>query len=209
MSPWITRMATKRASSRPALHRLLAVVAGLVLAATAIGLASAHADYERSLPEADAVVREAPSRIDVWFTQEMFKREGANTLTLEDTDGATLAEGAVLDDADRAHLSLEVVADLEAGEYLVRWTTLSAVDGDEADGSFAFTIDPNAPEPTPDPGSETTAEPSATSEPPPSLIDEGEGGFPTWALIAALAIVASAALGGWAVFAGTEGERRE
>ena len=36
----------------------------------------AHADYDRSVPAADELVLQAPQQVQVWFTQELFRREG-------------------------------------------------------------------------------------------------------------------------------------
>lgn len=47
----------------------------------------AHADYDRSEPASGTVIREAPTRIHVWFTQELFHRAGANNLSVENSDG--------------------------------------------------------------------------------------------------------------------------
>jgi methionine-rich copper-binding protein CopC len=125
---------------------------GVALAALAVLLscvpALAHSEYARSLPAANARIPRAPDRIEVWFTQELFRRAGANTLTVLAPDGARVDdEQPVVDDADRAHLSVGIDTPLPPGEYRVTWRSLSALDGDTAEGSFAFTIDPAAPEP--------------------------------------------------------------
>src|SRR5215207_11125489 len=78
---------------------LLLAAAGLFLAA---GLASAHAGYSRSEPGAGAIVAAAPARLDVWFTQDLFRRAGENWLHVAGPDGAEVtAAEAVIDDDDR------------------------------------------------------------------------------------------------------------
>ena len=47
----------------------------------------AHADYDRSDPPAGAVIPEPPAEVNVWFTQELFRREGANNLEVFGPDG--------------------------------------------------------------------------------------------------------------------------
>jgi methionine-rich copper-binding protein CopC len=207
-------------------HVLAAVAAAVVLGAIAVvatpRVALAHAEPERSNPAAESVIPEAPDTVEIWFTQELFRREGANTIAVEGPNGRVDNGELVLDDADREHLSVGLQPDLPPGEYRVRWTSLSAIDGDAAEGEFTFTIDPTAPEPTPGtPGTPGTPEASPTSEatasstatalasPVPTATpgtgdrDSNSGGsFPTWVLVAAAAILGFAALGAWALLRG-------
>jgi len=175
---------------------------GLSLAFVAIALAftpqwiSAHAEYERSEPGAGSTVR-APERLDVWFSQELFRREGENALEVFGPDGARVDIGApVLDDADRTHLSVELAPGLAPGAYTVRWRTLSATDGDPGEGEFTFTVDQAAPEATPpamaSPGAASTVE--VTPPAPAASSRSGSGEFPWWALGAAGAIVFSGSI---------------
>jgi methionine-rich copper-binding protein CopC len=121
-------------------------VIGLGLACLLVtGVVFAHADYARSEPGAGAVVAKAPARVEVWFTQDMFRRQGENWLSVAGPDGLEVTAGeALIDDDDRRHLWVELVPDLPAGEYVVTWHTLSAEDGDEEEGSFIFVVDPAA-----------------------------------------------------------------
>lgn len=158
--------------------------------------ASAHAEYERSEPGAGATVR-APERLDVWFSQELFRREGANALEVTGPDGTRVEIGPpLLDDADRTHLSVELAPDLAPGVYTVRWRTLSATDGDPGEGEFTFTVDPAAPEATPpatgSPDAASTVE--VTPPAPAASSRSGSSEFPWWALGAAGAIIVSGSI---------------
>jgi methionine-rich copper-binding protein CopC len=145
----------------------------LLVGSAALGLGSlvvsAHADYERSEPSAGAVIPEAPDEVHVWFTQELFRRAGANTLEVVGPDGIRVdKEDARIDDDDRTHMIVSLQAGLPAGRYTVRWRTLSAEDGDTESGEFDFVVDPAAVQVTSQPGptssqQETpgTAQPSA------------------------------------------------
>ncbi len=136
---------TRAPSQRLRLLRALGVLAVSVVF-IGVGVAYAHADYARSAPGAGAVVAEAPARVDVWFTQDMFRRQGENWLRVAGPDGAEVTAGeAVIDDDDRRHLWVELLPDLPAGEYTVTWHTLSAEDGDDEEDTFTFTVDPEAP----------------------------------------------------------------
>jgi len=119
---------------------LLLGLVGLGLLA-APSTASAHADYERSEPAKDAVLRQAPPGVDVWFTQELFKREGRNFVRVFDEQDAQVNEGdGVVDDDDRTHVSTTLPADLANGRYIVRWKTTSDADGDTDEGAFCFYV---------------------------------------------------------------------
>jgi methionine-rich copper-binding protein CopC len=200
------------------------LLAGLMVAgAVAVSLGpplpvSAHAEYDRSSPADGAVVAEPPEQIEVWFTQELFRRAGANTLVVTAPDGSRVNGGEpVIDDVDRTHITVALLPDLAPGEYVVQWTSLSATDGDEASGEFAFTYDPDA---TPTVGgteATTEATPSATapsSDASPTaapdagsgLLDEDGSAFPWWALIAAAALLSGGALGAWAMLAAERGD---
>ena len=196
--------------------RLIAIVAALALAGAVTAVAYAHAEPERSSPAADARVPSAPDRVDVWFTQELFRREGANSLVVEGPDGERVDDGeSVIDTTDREHLSVGLQPDLPDGAYAVHWTTLSAIDGDAAEGSFTFTVDPSAPAPTATtPPAEkvstaTAASPSDDADETSSVLVDAGSSFPWWALIAAAAIVSSAGLGAWALLAADPGEARD
>jgi len=122
-----------------------AVVLTLGLAIFPLWGALAHADYSRSQPGLDAIVANPPDRVDIWFTQELFRRAGENRIEVFGPDGQPVHEGAAeIDDDDRAHLSVVLQPALTPGAYRVTWRTLSAEDGDTEEGEFSFQIDPQA-----------------------------------------------------------------
>jgi methionine-rich copper-binding protein CopC len=104
-------------------------------------LARAHADLDRSDPTADAVLTTAPTQIQLWFTQELFRRQGQNSIELYAADGSRQDQGeAVINDDDRTLLTVALQPDLPPGVYTVRWQAVSAEDGHESTGEFTFTI---------------------------------------------------------------------
>jgi methionine-rich copper-binding protein CopC len=101
--------------------------------------ASAHARYERSEPMAGDMVETSPFVVKVWFNQELMS---ASTISVVDQDGVQvdLADGHVdLDDPDRKVMVVSL-PELPMGVYTVNWNTLSAEDGDWADGRFAIGV---------------------------------------------------------------------
>ena len=126
-------------SKRVALIALLAVCGFMVKTAFA------HAEYARSEPGAGAIVSTSPARVDIWFTQDLFKREGENWIRVTGPAGDEVQSGdTVVDDDDRRHISVALQADLPPGEYTIAYRTLSIDDGDNYEGNFSFTLDPQA-----------------------------------------------------------------
>ncbi|MEX0799840.1 MAG: copper resistance protein CopC [Dehalococcoidia bacterium] len=192
---------------------LAVALAGLVLST---GSAGAHANYERSEPGDGATVAESPERVDMWTSQEMSRSQGLPTMIVVNEAGDVVSEGdAVLDDADRTHMHVELPPSLPDKRYSVIWHTLSDEDGEEAQGAFHFFVGAAADggSPTPALTEEPTAPPDetpvATASPQPTATpagDDGDGGdVPLWAL--ALGIVGGVVVG--AVFGVVIGLRRE
>jgi LPXTG-motif cell wall-anchored protein len=120
-----------------AIALLLTILAAFALTG---GIASAHADYESSVPAADSTVATAPTQVVVKFTEEL-TAEG-NELVVTDAAGARVDTGATtLDksDADRTTVVVALKSGLANGTYTVEWKN-SSTDGHSEEGSFSFTI---------------------------------------------------------------------
>src|SRR5215217_2821883 len=90
----------------------------------------AHARYDRSEPIANGQVDGTPFVLKTWFNQELMS---AGTQV-------DLGDGRVdLDDPDRK-LMLVSLPELPSGVYTVAWASLSAQDGDWADGTFTYGV---------------------------------------------------------------------
>ena len=125
------------------------LVSGLLLAllvsVLVVGVAVAHSGYLRSIPGADAVIASPPERVDIWFGQELFRRQGENTIQVSGPDGKPVSTGeTAIDDDDRAHIWVKLLPELAPGKYLVEWRNVSLEDGHASTGSFSFTLDPAA-----------------------------------------------------------------
>ena len=120
----------------------LGVLAALCAALALTAPASAHAAYASSAPAFAAVLDSAPEQIELRFTQQLFRREGANAMRLERSDdGAAIALGDItIDNADRARMRAALLGPLAPGRYLVAWQNLSADDGDVDQGSYPFYV---------------------------------------------------------------------
>lgn len=143
---------TARHKTRASSAALLAVaVLGSLCAALAVAApAAAHAAYASSAPAFGEVLETAPDQIELHFTQQLFRREGANQLRIERAaDGAAISLGdVVIDNTDRAAMRADVLGPLLPGRYLVSWQNLSADDGDTDSGVYPFYVGvaPNAGE---------------------------------------------------------------
>lgn len=128
---------------------LVALALGAASCWLALSGASAHAAYDSSSPEFAEVLSEPPSEIRIRFTQELFRREGANGITLSHADsGAEVRLGQPrIDNQDRHVMTASVDEELEPGRYVVSWTNLSAEDGDSDSGSYPFYVE-RSPSPT-------------------------------------------------------------
>ena len=107
--------------------------------------AEAHSRYVRSEPGQGAVIASEPERVEIWFTQDLFRRQGENWILVYGPGGDEVQSGeAQIDDDDRRRMWIELQFPLAAGEYRVEWRNLSAEDGDDEEGEFTFILDPQA-----------------------------------------------------------------
>ena len=126
---------------------------------------------------------------------------------MTDASGARFDVGEVsIDSTDRTHMSVALRPDIGPGVYVAAWTSLSATDGDPADGAIRFTVDPTASPGVASPAGTSTARagdgqtPETGVSTPPSASSAADGAaFPTWALVAGLVIVVSGTLAAVAV----------
>jgi copper transport protein len=151
---------TVRRHRRAGLAALLAL--GLLL--MTVGGASAHANLERSTPNANAVVVEQPKQLFLFFSEEPEVR--LTEVQLLDPTGkeiATLRPRPAPGDPRAVTANLP---DLSPGTFVVSWRTTSAVDGHTTRGGFPFTYGAGqVPVSVSAPGLEGAAQytPSATS----------------------------------------------
>ena len=147
----VRKAAASSAAPLPAALAVLVVLAALSALLATPTPAAAHAAYASSTPAFGEVLDAAPAQIELRFTQQLFRREGANEIRLErSADSVKIPLSAVaIDNADRSAMRADLPArqiPLPPGRYLVSWQNLSADDGDTDAGSYPFYIGqgPNA-----------------------------------------------------------------
>ncbi|MER3405438.1 MAG: hypothetical protein C4346_17280, partial [Chloroflexota bacterium] len=103
--------------------------------------ALAHAEPERANPPIGGTVAELPARLDIWFTEDV--SEAALTVRAPDGAAISVGEAAIdLNDPERRHVTVALGPSRGPGEYVVEWRSVSASDGDAAEGIFRFTLAP-------------------------------------------------------------------
>lgn len=131
-------------SARQPLMTLAILAAVAVAVFGANGQAQAHAEPDEIRPGDGAVVTTVPAEIEIVMSQELARREGGNDIDVLGPDGSEVTtQPAALDLEDRRRLAVPLPSTLQTGTYTVRWKSLSAEDGDPADGELTFTYDPN------------------------------------------------------------------
>lgn len=137
--------------------RILIVFCAALVAVSLVSTAFAHAEPATVKPGDGALLTTAPTTYEIEMSQEMFKDNiGSNDIDIFNAAGEEVtAISAVIDNSDRKRLSVSLPSNLQPGEYRVEWKTLSAEDGDNANGTLTFTFDPDG---TADPGVEQLRE---------------------------------------------------
>jgi methionine-rich copper-binding protein CopC len=168
----------------------------LVVAAAAsmafVTAAFAHAEPATVTPGNNAVLATRPTQVTIEMSQDMARQAGANDIVVADATGKQVTTAvATIDDSDRKKLSVPLPNDLAVGVYTVNWKTLSADDGDAANGTFQFTYDPAKP---PAAGTVTLSDtnvgtPATAAAKPPALdASGGSDNGTSWVLFAAVAV---------------------
>jgi copper transport protein len=173
--------------------RWLGFIVAIVLVGLALGSnssnASAHAQFVRSQPEANAVLAQSPIEVLIWFTESV--EIGFSEIQVVDATGARQDNGDTHVHNDPTNPGVTLKPNLLQGTYTVAWRVLSAVDGHRTAGTFAFTV-----------GVAPIGPPQTSETPPDAFAGSAVSAPPRWLAIANrwLAFIAMAALIGAVVF---------
>lgn len=120
------------------MHKMiLLTAASAALTATA---AQAHSQLVTANPAPNAVVRAAPTQLQLTFNEPVMAR--FVTLSATAPDGATLHVGTVtVDPRNRARVTAPLHGASHAGAYRVNWTAAGS-DMHRMSGSYSFTVRP-------------------------------------------------------------------
>jgi methionine-rich copper-binding protein CopC len=121
----------------------------LLLAGAMLSTPSALAEPQlvRAAPPNDAVLDEAPARVEMWFDQPLATDFAATEVTLERAGAAAEIRPlyAAVDHRDFTRLIVSPPQSLDEGDYLMKWRITSAEDGSVSEGEYAFSISSSAP----------------------------------------------------------------
>lgn len=102
---------------------------------------SAHALLVKADPRPGVVLEQPPEQVVAWFSQEL--ETDFSTMQVYGTDGSQVDKGdggVDLFDPNHASMVVTLPDTLADGTYTVRWTVVSADDGDSTNGEFTFNI---------------------------------------------------------------------
>jgi methionine-rich copper-binding protein CopC len=101
---------------------------------TATTPASAHAELERTEPQAGGTVRGPPSEVAIWFTQKL--EPAFSAIMVHNAAGRRVDAGATRVSGNVMRVALNPIG---AGTYRVSWRVLS-VDTHRTNGTFTFRV---------------------------------------------------------------------
>jgi len=99
--------------------------------------ASAHTHLEKSEPEKNAVLSEAPARIHLTFNSRI--ESDFSKIEVTDANGTRVNEDKVTGSENRREVETNLPKDLKPGVYTVKWNVISG-DGHRVKGNFQFTV---------------------------------------------------------------------
>ncbi|MFL5665930.1 MAG: copper resistance protein CopC [Ktedonobacteraceae bacterium] len=143
---------------------LLFVIAGTV---------SAHAKVLDAIPAIGSTITQPPTKVTVHTAENINPNPKLSNLFVYGPSGDLISQGdASVPLSNPKEMSVAIKSDGN-GVYVVRWITVSALDGDPDQGAFVFTVKPTA-----------AATPVASTGPTTTQTNtSGSGGTPLWATI--------------------------
>ncbi len=118
----------------------------------------AHAKVYKAIPAIGSTITQAPTTVTVFTLENINPDPRKSNLFVYGPGGDLISQGnaqVALNDPRQMSITIKAAGN---GIYVVRWITVSAVDGDPDEGAFVFTVKPGSTtEPTTGNGTITTA----------------------------------------------------
>ncbi len=127
----------------------------------AVGTASAHAKVISSTPGIGQTVATAPTSVTVTTAENMNPDPKKSNLFVYSPAGDLISQGDAKVPLNNPKEMFVPIKATGNGIYIVRWITVSADDGDPAEGAFTFTVNPNGSNATTGVEAKPTAAPTA------------------------------------------------
>ncbi|WP_069806153.1 copper resistance CopC family protein [Thermogemmatispora onikobensis] len=161
------------------------LLSALLLFVVGVKPVSAHAKVIDANPKIGSTISQVPSTVTVFTAENVNPDPSKSNLFVYGPDGALISQGnASIPLNNPREMSVRIKPDGN-GVYIVRWITVSAEDGDEAEGAFIFTVKPtgaSSTTSTPAPAPPAQASGSSTSS-----TSGGASNLPLWVSVAAIA----------------------
>lgn len=161
------------------LHLLLAALLSLGLLGALAGttranpVLPAHAKVYKAIPAIGSTIAQAPTSVTVFTLENINPDPKISNLFVYAPSGDLISQGNAKVSLSNPQQMSIAIKPAGNGVYVVRWMTVSALDGEPDQGAFVFTVKPAAST-TPTPRATTTA--GQGTPPPPSTTS----GTPLW-----------------------------
>jgi methionine-rich copper-binding protein CopC len=153
---------------------LLYLMTGTVSAHSTI---PTHAKVNKAIPAIGSTISQAPTTVTVFTLENINPDPNKSNLFVYSPAGDLISQGNAkvsLTNPEEMSIAIKPDSAHPNGVYVVRWITVSALDGDPDQGAFVFTVNTGAIA-TPTPVATTTA-----STAPSTTTTSGTGGTPVW-----------------------------
>ena len=149
-----------------------AALLSLGLLFVVVGTVSAHVAHAKVLsatPAIGSTITQAPTKVTVFTAENINPDPKLSNLFVYSPAGDLISHGdAKVSLSDPKQMSISIKPGGN-GVYVVRWITVSALDGDPDEGAFVFTVKPAA-----------VATPTASHGSTSTTTTSGTGGIPLW-----------------------------
>lgn len=138
-----------------------------VMAATASAHATvpAHARVYKAIPAIGSTIAQAPTTVTVFALENINPDPKKSNLFVYAPSGDLISQGNAqvsLNDPKQMSITIKPSGN---GVYVVRWITVSALDGDPDEGAFVFTVQPGAVTKAPATTTAATTPPTTSGTP--------------------------------------------
>ena len=127
------------------------------------GLEPAHAKVYKAIPAIGSTITQAPTSVTVFTLENINPNPKISNLFVYSPSGELINQGTIkfsLSNPTEMSIAIKPTGN---GVYIVRWITVSALDGDPDEGAFVFTVQPSAPAKATTPTTPATPTTSASS----------------------------------------------
>jgi methionine-rich copper-binding protein CopC len=162
--------------------------------ASAHSVIPTHAKVNKAIPAIGSTVSQAPTTVTVFTVENINPDPNKSNLFVYSPAGDLISQGNAkvsLTNPEEMSIAIKPDSAHPNGVYVVRWITVSALDGDPDQGAFVFTVNTGAiSTPTPVATSTASTAPSTTTT-------SGTGGTPVWVpiIVGIVALLIGAGIG--------------